>query len=360
MATSTLTTGSFTAVNDTITHPLMKKGETVVVAISGTYVQKIELQRATTSAKLAWETLKIFNTANQTEAFAWTVQRDEEILRLLLRTDTSGTAVVSLRDGDQSLHTVKDKQGGTVYEVKQSGMVIGGVKVSEFLALDPGRKLTFMEDFIAPISTKWSTAGAGSGSGNQVLTIVANGIGGEATMESASDDGTHAANLTCLSFDALSFKASQGNLVIEARLKVDDIANGAYIFVGFDDTIDTTSKAPLFFTADAIDSDSTDAAGVLYDFDSTTDKWAVGGVKNTTDTSPIFAASVPVVNTYATVRVEINSDGVVTGYIDGTLIGSVAAAITTTVALTPYIAVGNRSANQVIMTLDYVYVQQDR
>jgi len=52
----------------------------------------------------------------------------------------------------------------------------------------------------------------------------------------------------------------------------------------------------------------------------------------------------------------------VQGYIDGTAItgGAIADAVTITTPLTPYIAIGNRSANQVIMTLDYVYVQQDR
>lgn len=360
MAASNLTTGSFTTVEDTVTHPAMKRGETVSIAISGTYDQVIHLQRATTSAQLAWETIKIFNTENQTEAFDHVVTRDVEVLRLYLRTDDGGTAVVSLRDTDQSLQTVKDKQGGTVYEVKQSGMEIKGVKASELQALDLGQKLTFAEHFISPISTHWSTAGAGSGQAAEVLTIVADGIGGEATIKSSDLHASHAADLTCLSLDALNFKANQGNLVIEARLKVDDIANGAYIFVGFSDVIDTTSEAPLFFTADAIDSDAANAAGVLYDFDSTTDEWAVGGVAGNTDTAPTFAGSLPVVNTYATVRVEINSDGVVTGYIDGVLIGSVASAITVTTPLTPYIAVGNRSANQVVMTLDYVYVQQDR
>jgi hypothetical protein len=51
----------------------------------------------------------------------------------------------------------------------------------------------------------------------------------------------------------------------------------------------------------------------------------------------------------------------VQGFINGTAIGvPVANAVTATVALTPAIIIGNRSANQVTATIDYVWVQQNR
>jgi hypothetical protein len=61
------------------------------------------------------------------------------------------------------------------------------------------------------------------------------------------------------------------------------------------------------------------------------------------------------------VRVEVSSTGAVQGFIDGKAIGDpVAAAVTATVALTPCIAVSSRSAAARILTIDYVWVQQNR
>lgn len=402
---ATITDATFDTVLDTVTTVApVEKGEDFRVQISGTYAMVIQLQREVGALNSgAWETIKEYSTANATIDDLFVVDVDAARYRCFLKTDTSGSASITLSDSDQEMFVARDPQGNIMFTVTQAGITFPGtltvdgaatitgaltqtgaaslastlavtgivtanaenaldnVKAGEFQTLDPGQKLVFMDDFMAPISTKWSTAGAGSGAGTQVLTVVANGIGGEATMESSTADAGHDANFTGVSMDALHFKANQGNLVIEARLKIDDVANGAYIFVGFTDVIDTTSEAPLFFTADAIDSDAANAAGVLYDFDSTTDEWAQGGVKANTDTAPTFAGSLPVVNTYVTVRVEIDSAGAVIGYIDGVAIGAAtAAAITVTTALTPTVIVGNRSANQVIMTLDYIYVSQDR
>jgi hypothetical protein len=116
------TSGSFTAQGNTITHPVMKRGETVTVAISGTYNMVIELQRATSSAQLGWEVLESWSTANATVAHDHTVSKDSEILRLFVRTDTSGTATVSLSDSVQSMSTVYDTKGGLVYEVTDDGV----------------------------------------------------------------------------------------------------------------------------------------------------------------------------------------------------------------------------------------------
>jgi|2_EtaG_2_1085320.scaffolds.fasta_scaffold08687_3 hypothetical protein len=367
---ATITDTSFDTVDDTITTvDPVKVGETLTLAISGTYNMTIDFQvEIGAIGSGAWQLVKRYTTADATVSDDFIIEKEARY-RCYLVTDTSGTASITISDTDQVLHSAYDKQGGLIYEVTQAGirfpgtMIADNVKAAEFQALDPGQKCTFFDDFLgSTLRAEWSTAGAGSGSNNAALTAAADGIGGKATIKSASDDGNHAANFTCLSFDELNYRADQGGLAIEAQFAVDDIANGAYIFVGFSDVIDTTSEGPLFFTADAIDSDAANACGVLYDFDSTTDEWAHGGVKANTDTSPGFSGSTPTDGTTVTVRVEVSAAGAVQGYIDGTAItgGAIADAVTITTPLTPYIAIGNRSANQVIMTLDYVYVQQDR
>lgn len=240
-------------------------------------------------------------------------------------------------------------------------IVVGGgiLEVEKFGGVDPTSRVTFFDDFLAAgISGEWSST-AGSGTGNEAATTVANGVSGEITLTSASDDGTHAANCSNLTMDQLNFKANQGDLVIQTRLKIDDVSE-AVLFVGFTDTISTTVELPIFMNAAAIDSDAADACGIVYDVDATNDYWTLGGVKAGTDTDPTQTATAPSDATYVTLRVEVSSAGAVTGYVDGVKIGTVANAVTATVALTPAIVIGNRSANQVIATVDYIYVGQDR
>lgn len=208
---------------------------------------------------------------------------------------------------------------------------------------------------------RWSTT-AGSGTGNQVATTVAAALGGTVTLKSASDDGAHGANLSTFTSIGLAYKANQGGLAVEARVKIDDVSE-AYFFCGFTDTISTTVEAPIFLVAGDIDSDATDACGVCYDIDGTTsDLFFHGGVKAGTDTAPVYSAYAPADNVYFTVRVEVSAAGAVQGYINGVPIGTgpLANAITSTVAVTPAIFIGNRSANQVIATIDYIKVEQNR
>jgi hypothetical protein len=205
----------------------------------------------------------------------------------------------------------------------------------------------------------WSST-AGNGTSNQVATTVANSLNGEITIKTASDDGAITANMTALTGINLGWKANQGGLSMEARMKLDDVSE-AYLFVGFTDTISTTLEEPLFLNTVNIDSTATDACGVLYDVDGTTKQFLHGGVKAGTDTVPAYSGGAPEDDTYFTVRVEVSAAGAVQGFINGVAIGDpVANAVTATVALTPGIFVANRSANQVIATVDYIWVQQNR
>lgn len=243
---------------------------------------------------------------------------------------------------------------------------INGIPTAEAQTVDPSQKFTLFEDFFGtwaigdagPADT-WSST-AGNGTSNQVATTVAGSVNGTITLKSASDDGAITANATTFTAINTSFKANQGGLVMEARLKLNDVSE-AVLFVGFTDTISTTIELPIFLVAADIDSDAADACGVGYDVDGTTKQFFHGGVKAGTDTVPAYSGGAPLDDTYFTVRVEVSAAGAVTGYIDGVAIGTaVANAVTATVALTPAIIVANRSANQVIATVDYIWAQQNR
>lgn len=204
----------------------------------------------------------------------------------------------------------------------------------------------------------WSTT-AGAGTGNAAATTVAGSVNGEVTLKSASDDGTHAQNMSTFTGINTGFKANSGGLSFSARVKLDVIATG-YLFVGFTDTISTTVECPIFMNGAVIDSDATNACGIVWDADATVDILYVGGVKADADTDPVGSGAVLVAGQYATLTVTVDNAGTVSGYINGTLIGTVPNAVTVTTALTPAVIVGNRSAAQITATIDWVKAQQNR
>lgn len=237
----------------------------------------------------------------------------------------------------------------------------------ELNTLDNSVKFTHQEDFYGtwlitdaaqgPADFWSSTAGAGTG--NQVATTIAASLNGEVTLKSASDDGTHAQNNSMFTGINLGWKANSGGLAVEARVKIDAIT-AVYLMVGFTDTISTTVECPIFMNAADLDSDATDAFGVIFDTDATSDFFTLGGVANGTDVTPVVSALAPTAATYVVIRVEISAAGVAEGFINGVSIGTVAAAVTVTTALTPCIVIGNRGAAQRIATIDYIKVEQNR
>lgn len=257
-----------------------------------------------------------------------------------------------------------DLNGTSVTSTAAELNILDGVTATatELNASDISGYITFSDDFLAgALDGKWSST-AGSGTGNQVLTVVANSIDGLATITTASDDGATSANCTSVTMDQLNFEADNGGLAIEARMVLDDVSEAAF-FLGFTDTISTTVELPLnkSGTGDALAGDAANAAGVGYDVDGDTDQFFQGGIAASTPTAATSSGTAPSDGTYFTVRAEISAAGAVTGYVNGTAIGTAtASAITATTDLTPALVVCNRSANQVIATVDYIWLQMAR
>lgn len=221
------------------------------------------------------------------------------------------------------------------------------------------QRTLFFDDFLGDALKDELQATAGGGTGNGVA--VSAGPGGRVAITTASDDGAITANASALALGALDWRADQGGLTIEARLQIDDISE-AYVFVGFTDVLPgSTLEAPVFLSAANIDSDASNACGVFYDVDGTTEEWCHGGVKADADTTPAYSGAAPTEGAYQTIRLEVSEDGAVQGFIDGTAIGdAVADAVTASTPLCPVIVVANRSANQVVALVDYILVQANR
>ncbi len=226
--------------------------------------------------------------------------------------------------------------------------------------MDLRRKSFLFDDFLAAGIDARLSSTAGGGTGNAAAATVAGAQNGEVTLKTSSVDAANSANFSMITFDQLNYKASQGGLFFEARVKLDNITQSA-IFIGFSDVISTTVEQPVGLAAGAVVSDATDAAGVIFDVDGTNKTWAAAGVKNNVDTVARYSGIAPVANVYDIIGVEIDKSGAMRGYLNDTPIGDwIANAITPTVALTPCIALGNRAAAQITATLDYLAASANR
>lgn len=241
---------------------------------------------------------------------------------------------------------VYKKQGG-------NELVIGAGGI-----LNETANVCYFTDFLGDALEDELIAGIGSGTGNAVAISI--GAGGRAEIKTSSADAAIGANGSSLGLGALNWRADQGGLFMEARLQIDNIA-AVMIFVGFTDTLGSTVEAPIFLNGADIDSDATNACGVIFDTDGTTAQWCHGGVKADVDTAPAYNGAAPSAATYYTVRVEVSAAGAVQGFINGVAIGTpVANAVTITTPLVPQIFVANRGGAVRNVLVDYMLVQGNR
>lgn len=226
---------------------------------------------------------------------------------------------------------------------------------------NPGiaQKVVLFDDFLGDvIADQWSAA-KGADAQAVIATIQA-GTNGLVRLTSGDVGDTFANDGSSLTHE-LNWKANQGNLVCEIKIvPVSSVANVAY-FVGLTDAKATgTLEAPFTLATTTFTSNATDAVGFVFDTAATTDTWRCVGVKADTDATAIDSSLVPVADTAQTFRIEVDSSGNATFYIDGKLIGTQAASVTATVALTPVVTVVTRTTASKSVDVDYVYVSADR
>ncbi len=160
----------------------------------------------------------------------------------------------------------------------------------------------------------------------------------------------------------LDWKANQGGLVFEARVKLSQITTIA-AFIGFTDQV-AALEMPIQSAASAntLTTNATDGVGFMFDTSMTDDKWWLVGVANNTDATHQNTTYAPVADTYETFRIELSAAGVATFYRNGIQVGTaMSGAVTATVALTPVIAGFNRTTSATpTITADYVHVAGNR
>jgi hypothetical protein len=107
----------------------------------------------------------------------------------------------------------------------------------------------------------------------------------------------------------LAWRADQGDLVFETRIKLSAITNIA-VFVGFtDQTAALEMPIQSAASADTFTTNATDAIGFMFDTSMATDDWWITGVANDVDATMQDTTFAPVANTYETLRIGVNASG---------------------------------------------------
>lgn len=156
----------------------------------------------------------------------------------------------------------------------------------------------------------------------------------------------------------LCWKANQGGLYLEGRIKMSQITLIS-VFFGFTDQT-AALEMPIHSAASAntITTNADDAVGFFFDTSMTADTWWLAGVKATVDATHENTTFAPVADTYEVFRIELSTLGVARFYRNGKEVGSLmTGAVTATVALTPVFAGFNRdTSNTPALTIDYLSI----
>lgn len=172
------------------------------------------------------------------------------------------------------------------------------------------------------------------------------------TGDDAAD--TMAVNGTQLD-SQLNWKASNGGLVFECRMTLNSITNVAF-FMGLTDQAGTL-EMPFTYSGTTLTSNASDAVGVLFDTDATTDNWKLVGVAADVDATVQDAGVAPVAGTFELWRIELTTAGNATFYRNGSAIGSVmTGAVTAGTLLTPVLAGFSHTTSSKNFDVDWIRV----
>jgi hypothetical protein len=210
------------------------------------------------------------------------------------------------------------------------------------------------DDFKAgTLDPRWVTA-----EGNDDLAalpaLVAGAYNGELALVTGDAGDTVAHDASCWAGPALEWECEEGQITLEFRAKLSAITTVAF-FLGLTDVLpSTTLEMPATLSGTTYTTTATDAVGFLFDTAATTDTIRCVGVKADTDATHVDSAVEPVAATYATYKIVLSAAGVAKFYINGTLVGTVADAVSVGVDLVPIAIAVPRTTSSRTLTLDWV------
>ncbi len=167
---------------------------------------------------------------------------------------------------------------------------------------------------------------------------------GELLFTTGNSGSGIAADGSAWSGPSLDYAPEHGQIFFEAKVKL-SVLSYIQAFIGLSDTlVSTTLEMPFTLSGDTLTSNATDAVGFLYDPAATNDNWQCVGVADDTDADILDSAVAPVPGTYVTLKIVVATDGSARFYVNGTLIGTLTGACTTTVHLVPIIVANGTDA----------------
>lgn len=233
-------------------------------------------------------------------------------------------------------------------------------------------ELEVFEDFLG-VDPDYVWAAGGFAIGNVSVTSV-----NEGTIETTVDEpgGIIALTLDTADDDNVAlyagrFKPADGGMVMEARLKGDNLSDLAF-FVGFAETLDkATPVMPAEFATATMTYNGTGGmVGLQFDSDGTTDDWracmgdggaASGGSGNGTRATPLIGGGYAVTaDRWDVCRVEVDPNGAARAYLNGVLIKSFTAGLTPTDLFHAVVFCENRAASAAVLEVDYFYARGGR
>jgi hypothetical protein len=226
------------------------------------------------------------------------------------------------------------------------------------------RTCALLDDFVGAAHNTFNWAvNKGSDGGAANFAILASEIDGAIRATTGAGAGaTEAVNGVTVTA-GLNWKAAQGGLVYDARVRLSAITNIAF-FAGLTNAAATTLQAPVNGTGggDAFTYNAANALGFVFDTTMTTVKiWCVG-VKATVGATAINSGIAPVAATWIQLRIEVDSLGNAKYFINGKGVGNVIQqnAVTAATPLTPVVNAFTRSAASATVDVDYLFVAGDR
>lgn len=247
--------------------------------------------------------------------------------------------------------------------LKFAGTALSSRTASIVNNLDYTASARWFDDFFGDaLRTEWTPLkGSDAEALDPTLNIsTSTGLDGVVRLTGGDDAAaTMAVNGSQLS-SYRQFRAADGGLVLEARIRPASVANEA-IFVGFTDISTLEMPANSASSADTITTNATDGVGFMFDTAMATDNWWLVGVANDVDATAQNVGTAPSSNVYYTLKIEVSAAGVASFYINGTQVGTaMTGAVTPSVALTPTVAVFSRTTSTKAVDVDFIQTLKTR
>ena len=276
-----------------------------------------------------------------------------------------------------STNVLNDSDTGIGGETDALSIIAGGDEIARFdeagqhnyltlkgeAKLDDRNSVIYFDEFTMKVldetNENWIlNAGSDGAAVDPVVVIARNGT---VFLDAGVGDGSVAEDGSQIVW-AIPVQVGDGSLVLEARLKIEDIT-GVSVNVGLTDI--TTLEEPFSIANATITSIADNAICFVFDDGATAKEWFRAGTDATTDaTGQGATGTAPVNDTYQILRIEIDGDGegaefFINGVSEGVL--TAAAIHATTDAYFTITVVGDGgNASAVGVTIDYMYIAYSR